>query len=370
MKNIRIIFLFLCGAITTTGCHKNYPSTPPPPIPEFTFSGTINGDSMSLQAGVNDYYMFTSYSLDGNGVYDFTGEFRDKNCSSNCPNSLKIDFKDYRKYAILPTSIDTTIVPGYYSFATPAGTSTKFYVLFFDTLYNGTAQTYSWDFGDGTTFNDHNPIHLYYHPGVYNVSFSAEAASCSSSLNNDLVLGQAGSAFHSPFSESSSTGNLVHFTGYPGGIPPATWILDFGDGSITTGTNWNHTYSAPGVYAATLTVTDATGSTAISRVNAATETATTCYADFYPKDTITIANPWNFADVTVEWHDGAGNLYTSFDNSQPYNSLFKVISVEDYQDNISGQPTKKIHAVIYSTLYSGINSVVLMGDVVFSVAYL
>src|SRR6266446_4384667 len=108
MTNIRIISFFLFGAIAIAGCHKNYPSTPPPATPEFTFKGTINGDSVNLQAGVSNYYMFTSYSLDGNGVYDFTGEFRDKNCSSNCPNSLKISFKDYRKYSIFPTSIDTT----------------------------------------------------------------------------------------------------------------------------------------------------------------------------------------------------------------------------------------------------------------------
>ena len=94
MKNIRIVFLFLFGAITMTGCKKTYPTGTPPAAPEFTFSGTIGGNSVNLQAGVNNYYMFTSCLRDSNGVYDFIGEFRDKSCSSNCPNSLKIYIKE------------------------------------------------------------------------------------------------------------------------------------------------------------------------------------------------------------------------------------------------------------------------------------
>ena len=370
MKNIRIIFLFVLGGAAIVSCKKNYPATPPPPVPEFTFSGTIGGDSVTLQAGVNNYYMFTSDSLDANGVYDFTGEFRDKNCSSNCPRSLKISIKDYRKYAIYPTSIDSSIDPGYYSFATPAGTSSKFYALFFDSLYNGTAQSWSWDFGDGTTATQHNPVHVYNHPGVYSVSFSTQSACGSSSLHNDFVMGQAGNAFQPTLTEAYTFGNVVHYTGYPGGVPPATWVMDFGDGTDTTGTNWYHTYASPGVYPATLTVIDSTGSIGISRVNGGTQTSATCYANFHSTGIIPVSNPENLGDVTIEWRDAAGSLYTSSYNYQPARSMFKVISVEDYQNNIHGQPTKKIHALISCRLYNGINTIVLSGDAVFSVAYL
>jgi hypothetical protein len=78
----------------------------------------------------------------------------------------------------------------------------------------------------------------------------------------------------------------------------------------------------------------------------------------------------NLADVTIEWHDAGGNLYTTANNSQPYNSMFKIVSVKNYQNNASGQPTKEIHAKVTCTLYNGTNSMLLSGDLVFSVAYL
>src|SRR5579863_7203711 len=77
---IQLISIVLFAVSAMTGCKKNYPVTPPAVVPEFTFNGTVDGQAVSLAAGINNYYMFTSYSLDSTGVYDYTGEFRDKNC--------------------------------------------------------------------------------------------------------------------------------------------------------------------------------------------------------------------------------------------------------------------------------------------------
>lgn len=78
----------------------------------------------------------------------------------------------------------------------------------------------------------------------------------------------------------------------------------------------------------------------------------------------------NLADVTLEWHDAGGMLWTSANNSQTVKSMFKVTSVENYHNNLSGQPTKKIHAQITCTLYNGTNSMILNGEAVFSAAHL
>ncbi len=369
MKNIKYIFLSLFAFVAMTGCQKRYPVTPAPAAPEFTFTGTIAGNAVNIQAGVNDYYMFTSYAQDGNGVYDYIGEFRDKNCTSNCSNSLKIDFKDYRRYAILPTSIDSSISPGYYSFATPVGTPSAFYVNFSDTIVNGTPTAYSWNFGDGTTSSQHKPVHVYRHPGIYTVSLTTQTNTCSSTLTNNIVLGQAGNAFQPEFSEYSTSGDSVNFIVTSVNVHVAKMLLDFGDGNSTTGTNRRHTYSTPGVYPAVLTMTDSSGYTAVAHVNAGTQTTTNCYNGFHTTSSAPITNLINLANVTIEWHDAGGTLYTSSDNSQPAISMFKVISVEDYQNNIDGHPTKKIHATITCTLYNGANSIMLSGDAVFSVAY-
>ena len=53
--------------------------------------------------------------------------------------------------------------------------------------------------------------------------------------------------------------------------------------------------------------------------------------NFYPTNIINASNPMNLADVTLEWHDAGGMLWTSANNSQTVKSMFKVTSVENYQ---------------------------------------
>ncbi|MBI3502474.1 MAG: PKD domain-containing protein [Bacteroidetes bacterium] len=374
-NNKKLCWLFLFALAVIGSCKKDYPAQPNNPTPEFSFSGTIGGSSTNIQAGVNNYYMSTSYTLDANGVYDFTGEFRDKNCSSNCANSLKIYLKDYRQYSVQPTVTDSSITTGYYSFATPVGASSKYDVVFGSNLQNGTGQTWNWDFGDGTTFVQTGPtaLHQYLHPGVYNVSLNIQStSSCSSSLANNIVMGQAGGHVQLSFA-STPNGNTVSLASTTGGgIPPYTYDWDFGDSNsaTTTAPTYTYTYGASGVYPITLTRTDAVNTVEVCHRNFATQTATTCYAFFSVSSATPVSNAMNLSDVMLEWRDASGTLWTSANNSQPGKSMFKVISVENYQNNLSGQPTKKVHAKISCTLYNGTNSIVLDGDAVFSVAHL
>src|SRR2546422_980542 len=86
--SIRYYYLYIFSLLILAGCKKNYPVVQPPAKPEFTFYGTIAGEGVTMEAGNNDYYMFTSFALDANGVYEYKGEMKNKNCSSNCPRSL------------------------------------------------------------------------------------------------------------------------------------------------------------------------------------------------------------------------------------------------------------------------------------------
>src|SRR4051812_40361029 len=117
MKNFLRIFLFIFAVIVIGSCKKEpIPVTPPVPAPVFTFNGTVGGSPVKIEAGVNNYYMFTTCkTYTTSGVYDFGGEFRDKDCSTgNCPNTLKLVITDYRPYFPTPTVPDSSIAPGYY----------------------------------------------------------------------------------------------------------------------------------------------------------------------------------------------------------------------------------------------------------------
>ena len=370
MKTILTLsIVFFCLIIGS--CKKQDPQLPPNNTPVFYFNGTVNAAPVNIQAGYNDY-MYSSYALDANGVYDFTGELKGYGCTSNCPNSLKIYVKDYRKYSTGATNIDSSLVTGYRSFATPAGTASAFSVQFFDTLYNGTASSYLWNFGDGGTSSSHRPVHQYNRPGVYNVSLTTQSnTSCSSSLSNSFNFGQVGNPINAIFAGRALTTNKdTFYISEGGGTPPYTHVWTFGDGATSTAYNPTHIYANAGVYQASFTVIDAVNNKQTYYANVATQNTSTCYNNFYPLTTTPITNPMNLADVTIEWNDAGGNLYTSYNNSQPTTSMFTIISVDNYQNNSNGQPTKKIHAKVSCTVYSSTNSMVLEGDVVFAVAHL
>jgi len=373
MKNFRII-LALIGIMLFMAYCKKKEITPPTVsgAPLFYFNGTINGSPTNIQAGVNDYYMFTSYTLDSNGIYDYTGELKPSTCTSNCPSSLKIYIKDYRKYATAPTDIDSTLTPGYYSFATPAGKPSQFSIQFYDTLYNGTASTYAWNFGDNNLSTQHKPPHVYLHPGAYYVSLNTQSTTaCSSSITNEIVFGQTGNLVQLSFAPSS-VGDTLKLASTVGGLSPFKYHWDFGDGHTadTAAPVYKHVYAAPGVYQIALTRTDAIDTVEVARRNFPIAPVTSCYNYFTPNLPTPLANPMNMADVKIEWRDAAGNLYTTYNNSQPFNSMFKIVSVTNYKNNNSGQPTKMIHARVTCTLYNGSSSTLFTGDITFSVAYL
>ncbi len=377
MQNKKIIIAIALLVYFLTGCKKNDPEVHPAGPTVFSFNGNINGTPISIVSGVNNYYMNTSYLLDGYGVYEYTGELKDKNCTGNCTSSLKITFKDYRQYYIAPTSVDSAITPGFYTFAMPSGSAAKYAVTFNPSFNKGVAQSYLWNFGDGSpTSTTINPTHYYLHPGIYSVSLYVQSTTlCSSTIANDVVVGQVGNAFQAAFSPSVS-GNTLAFYTSTAGVVPVNNVWNFGDGTpvlpATITPSVIHTYSVSGVYQPTLSATDFTGYTAIRRMNVSTQGPTSCFANYY--DIVNSVNsPYNLAGVIIEWRDAGGTLYTSLNDGQLKKSYFNIISVENYINNANGQATKKIHAKISCTLYNLTNtSSVVMdnAEIVFAVGHL
>ena len=65
---------------------------------------------------------------------------------------------------------NTSLQSNFFTFPSPASGYVPFTVNF---TYNGYgAVSYLWDFGDGTTSTDQNPVHIYNDMGTYNVSLT------------------------------------------------------------------------------------------------------------------------------------------------------------------------------------------------------
>ena len=134
----------------------------------------------------------------------------------------------------------------------------------------GTPTSWYWQFGDGTTNSTQNPVHVYEIPGTYTVTLRA--------LNNQTggygVRNNYITVTDGPVVEPTPTpvpGKITtQFSAYPttGNAPlivdfkdlsignPVSWNWDFGDGSYSSVTNPTHTYTSPGSYPVTLSVTN------------------------------------------------------------------------------------------------------------------
>jgi chitodextrinase len=136
---------------------------------------------------------------------------------------------------------------------------------------DGIIVSYAWDFGDGETSTEAYVTHHYQALGAYLVSLLVVDNSNLSSTCQTTV------EVHEPCEGNcppvcNAAGPYYAMTGEPilldgtGSISPNTCLIvlyawDFGDGVTGVGPQPTHTYSTPGSYDITLTVTDSDGAT-------------------------------------------------------------------------------------------------------------
>ena len=128
------------------------------------------------------------------------------------------------------------------------------------------AATCLWNFGDGETSTEMNPVHTYMTPGTYTVTLQIE-----NTLGNDtktktdyITVNPNTNPPIADFVASETTinmGSSVTFTDMTQNIP-TSWSWTFNGGTPATSTEQNPTitYSEPGQYTVTLVATNAYGS--------------------------------------------------------------------------------------------------------------
>jgi len=122
---------------------------------------------------------------------------------------------------------------------------------------------WQWDFGDGNTSAEQNPIHTYAAPGTYTVTLTVTDAAGSATSSQTINVPEPAQPPVANFSVETVGDLTVQLqdastSSAEGGI--TQWQWDFGDGNTSAEQNPTHTYAAPGTYTITLTVTDAAGS--------------------------------------------------------------------------------------------------------------
>ncbi|HLM91826.1 MAG TPA: PKD domain-containing protein [Thermoplasmata archaeon] len=142
--------------------------------------------------------------------------------------------------------------------ATPLNGSTPLAVHFSASAHGGmTPYTYAWEFGDGVAGSGPSPTHTYARGGNFTavvwVNDSADGSATFTFPIRPLGVTLAASPDPDPAHEA------VSFSAVPvGGFPPYSYLWAFGEGtSGATLRQPTHTYSAPGNYSVSVSVTDA-----------------------------------------------------------------------------------------------------------------
>jgi PKD repeat protein len=134
---------------------------------------------------------------------------------------------------------------------------------------DGTIVSYEWDFGDGTTGSGMNIYHSYTSPGTYYVVLTV-TDDLGATAQDTVIVNVTGGyptneppvAQADPYYQEVGVGESAWFSGSNSYDPDGTIVSyewDFGDGTTGSGMNIYHSYSMPGEYTVTLTVTDNEG---------------------------------------------------------------------------------------------------------------
>jgi PKD repeat protein len=138
--------------------------------------------------------------------------------------------------------------------------TTPIYIQFTD-ISSGDPTSWHWDFGDGMTSNEQNPVHPYPNPGTYKVCLIIEHDNppdyCIDSICKIIEIPDSVAC------EAIFTYELdplfpaeVSFLDYSRGNI-TNWEWDFGDGSMSSEQDPVHVYSKPGEYLVCLNVYNA-----------------------------------------------------------------------------------------------------------------
>ncbi len=117
------------------------------------------------------------------------------------------------------------------------------------------ADSYIWDFGDGTISSAVSPQHTFPADGTYSVTLTAENASGGkNSVTKSVLIGAPLPMASFTFEVDPSDYKKISFTNTS--VDATSYSWEFGDGNSSSNTSPTHTYAADGTYTVRLTATN------------------------------------------------------------------------------------------------------------------
>lgn len=139
-------------------------------------------------------------------------------------------------------------------------------VVRFTDVSTGNPESWIWNFGDGSTSTQPNPVHTYSSPGAFHVNLTVTRGFNTDSSSQIIITGGVPATDFVTDTTTVSVGTPVSFTDKTLNSP-TSWSWDFGDGVTATDQNPTHTYLVRGIYTVTETATNINGKDTERKVN-------------------------------------------------------------------------------------------------------
>lgn len=189
-----------------------------------------------------DEYPVHTYAQPGFYFVCLTVTNDSTNCYSNyCDNVMVGNIECMSQFTYWPS--DSMNVP--------------YAIQFWDYSF-GTHNQWTWTFGDGTSSDEQNPVHVYDTTGMYQVCLTISGPDCESTWCMDVWVDEQWPMCYNYFTYMNA-GTSVAFEGYCSSSLPTTYLWDFGDGTYVEGNPVTHGYASPGIYWVTLESRDESG---------------------------------------------------------------------------------------------------------------
>lgn len=173
----------------------------------------------------------------------------------------------------------------------------------------GNVTSYLWNFGDGNTSTEINPVHIYADPGIYDVTLTA-----TNDCGNNTVLKQVVIISTDPptaaFTANPSSGCApltINFTNNSTGAVSYSWDFPGGTPSTSTATNPTVVFNTAGTYTVTLTATNANGSSTSTGTITVNTVPSASFTQVTSNDTTVMFTNTSVGATSYLWTFGDGD---------------------------------------------------------------
>ena len=220
-------------------------------LPDFTITPNTAeicpGELITLTAGLSNTYEWqpggqTTQSIDLNPTIPDTYTYTLTASSDYC-----IDKQVSKEFTVFPTPLST------FNFTPDNEACTGEDIIF--TYSGGNPDRFTWDFGDGNTSSDRNPVHAYQDANTYTVSLHVDQHICSSDSTAQITINPLPSVDFTPDQLGGCMPVVVQFSDHTlDAFPGADYTWNFGDGTSSNDRNPVHEYTQAGNYQVSLQV--------------------------------------------------------------------------------------------------------------------